>query len=151
VADDAAERLDAIRNRAVSREVDIKTLDAAIVVAKQNVEVAKRAEAAEAERLALTELSGLANVLRAAGKQADAALSMLGEAAVTMGNTVTAINRLGVSHPSYMHMQSLGERAVKTALIICRCPTAGFWVAFDKRSSPCHGGTISSGYAGHRW
>jgi hypothetical protein len=47
-----------------------------------NVEAAKQPEAAEVERLAATELLGLCKVLREAGKQADAALSMLGEAAV---------------------------------------------------------------------
>jgi uncharacterized protein YajQ (UPF0234 family) len=95
---DAVQKLDAIRERSVKREVDIKSLDAAIAMAKQNVEAAKQPEAAEVERLAATELLGLCKVLREAGKQADAALSMLGEAAVTMSDTVTAINRLGATH-----------------------------------------------------
>src|SRR5262245_2395004 len=50
---DAAERLDAIRERAAKREIDIKSIDAAIAVAQQNVESAKANEAAaEQKRLA---------------------------------------------------------------------------------------------------
>jgi hypothetical protein len=114
---DAAERVDAIRERKMKREIEIQTLDFAIVTAGQKVEETKACARAEAEIVALTELRGLANVLREAGEQADDALTILGEAAVTMGDTISAINRLGVGNPSVMQLQSLGERAIKTALM----------------------------------
>lgn len=114
---DAGEKLTGIRERSVRREVDIKSLDAAIAVAKQNVEAAKADERAEAELVALTELRGLANILREAGRQADDALAVLNEAVSIMDDTVTSINRLGVSHPSHAQLMSLGERALKSALV----------------------------------
>jgi hypothetical protein len=64
-----------------------------------------------------TELLGLAKVLRESGQKADDALAVLNEAAQELGDVVTAINRLGVTHPSAAHLMSLGERAIKTALI----------------------------------
>jgi len=54
--------------------------------------------------------------MRAAGKKADEALAMLGEAADEMGDTIGAINRLGLGNPSAPQLQSLGERAILTAL-----------------------------------
>jgi hypothetical protein len=49
----ALARLETIKSRAVNRQADMKSLDAAIAVAKQNVEAAKAAElAAEQKRIA---------------------------------------------------------------------------------------------------
>jgi hypothetical protein len=114
---EATDKLDAINERAMKCEIEIKNLDAAIATARVKVEEAKAAEAAEAERLAATELLGLAKVLREAGQKADDALAVLNEAAQELGDVVTAINHLGVTHPSAAHLMSLGERAIKTALI----------------------------------
>jgi hypothetical protein len=112
----AAAKLETLTDRALRREHELKSIAAAISVAQRKLAEAQQAEAAEVERLAATELLGLCKVLREAGQQADDALNVLGEAAATMGDTIAAINRLGVTHPSSMQLVSLGERSIRTAL-----------------------------------
>jgi len=113
----ALARLETIKTRVVKREVDGKSLDAAIAEAKRRVTAAKDAEArAEDQRIA-SELQELAEMMREAGKKADTGLAMLIEGSNDLKKIVAATNQRGLGNPSAQQLQSLGSRAVLGALV----------------------------------
>jgi len=97
--------------------LELKAIDAAIVTAKQNLAAAKANESRAAEKRAAIELRGFAKQLREAGKKCDAGLLQLAEGADEMKHAVAEINARGLGNPSAQQLQSLGERAIRTALM----------------------------------
>jgi hypothetical protein len=113
----ALARLETIKARTVKRELDAKSLNAAIAEAKRRVADAKDAEArAEAARVA-EELAELAELLREAGAKADKGLAMLIEGSNDLRKVVQAINARGLGSPSAQQLQSLGSRAILGAIV----------------------------------
>jgi hypothetical protein len=113
----ASAKLETLRDRAFRRDLELKSVDAAIAVAKQNVEAAKADEAAANQRRVALELRELAKVMRAAAKKCDAGLAMLTEGAKEMRDAIAQTNARGLGNPSATQLQSLGERAVLAAMI----------------------------------
>jgi len=113
----ALARLETIKARAVKRELDARSLDAAIAEAKRRVvEAQADAAAADQRRVALQARSLLAS-LRDAGKTCDEALATFAAGSDVMRRIIQEINALGFHHPTGMQYMSLGERAVRTALV----------------------------------
>jgi hypothetical protein len=113
----ASAKLETLRDRAIRRDLELKSVDAAIAVAKQNVEVAKAAEAAADQRRVALEIQRLAKELREAGKLADEGLAMFLDATNAMHHIVTRFSALGLGNPSAVQFVSLGERAIRTVLM----------------------------------
>jgi chromosome segregation ATPase len=113
----ALARLETIKARAVKRELDAKSLDAAVAEAKRRVAEAKADEAkAEQHRVAL-EIQRLKKELREAGKLADEGLAMFLDATNVMQHIVSRFSTLGLGNPSAIQFVSLGERATRTVLM----------------------------------
>jgi len=113
----ASAKLETLKDRALRRDLELKSIDAAITVARQNVEAAKADEAAADQRRVALELRELAKVMRASAKKCDAGLAMLTEGAKEMRDAIAQTNARGLGNPSATQLQSLGERAVLTALL----------------------------------
>src|SRR6516164_2534647 len=92
----ASAKLETLRDRAIRRDLELKSVDAAIAVAKQNVEVAKAAEAAADQRRVALEIQRLAKELREAGKLADEGLAMFLDATNVMQHIVSQFSTLGL-------------------------------------------------------
>jgi hypothetical protein len=113
----ASAKLETLKDRALRRDLDLKSVDSAIAEAKRRVAAAQEAERqAEEERIA-GELQELARMLRAAGKKCDAALKQLTEGAEELRKIVAATNERGLHNPSAQQLQSLGSRAVLGAMV----------------------------------
>jgi hypothetical protein len=113
----ALARLETIKARAVKRELDAKSLDAAIAEAKRRVVDAQNAEAiAEAAKVA-EEIAELAGIVREAGARADKALTQFITASNDIKKCIAALQQRGINNPSAQQLQSLGERAVRGALV----------------------------------
>ena len=113
----ASAKLETLKDRALRRDLELKSIDAAITVARQNVEAAKADEAAADQRRVALELRELAKVMRASAKKCDAGLAMLTEGAKEMRDAIAQSNARGLGNPSETQLQSLGERAVLAAMI----------------------------------
>src|SRR5262249_17398855 len=108
----ALARLESIKARVVKREVDGKSLDAAIAEAKRRVADAKNAEAmAEAARVA-DELLELATMFREAGGKCDRALKLLAQGRSELRKSVQGENQRVWGNPSPAKLQALGSRAI---------------------------------------
>lgn len=108
----ALARLETIKARVVKREVDSKSLDAAIEEAKRRVVVAQDAERQAEEVRVAEELAELAQMLREAGRKADKGLAMMIEGSNDLRKIVQAINARGINNPSAAQLQALGSRAI---------------------------------------
>src|SRR5262249_25532520 len=113
----AAARLETIKARVVKREVDMKSIDAAIAEARRRVTSAKDAEARAEEARVAEELLELSTMMREAGKKCDHALKLLAEASSDLRKIVAATNQRGLGNPSAQQLQSLGSRAILGMLI----------------------------------
>jgi len=114
---DAAEKLERVKDRALRRDLEIKAIRSAIAQAQHNLAEAQADEArADQRRVALQARSLLAS-LRDAGKTCDEALATFAAGSDVMKRVIQEINTLGFHHPTGMQYMSLGERAVRTALV----------------------------------
>ena len=114
---DAAQRLEAVKERSLRRDLELKAIRSAIAQAQQNLAEAKADAAAAEQRRVALELRELAKVMRAAAKKCDAGLAMLTEGAKEMRDAIAQTNARGLGNPSATQLQSLGERAVLAAMI----------------------------------
>jgi hypothetical protein len=113
----ALARLETIKARAVKRELDAKSLDAAIAEAKRRVVDAQNAEAmAEAARVA-DEVAGIAEIIREEGKKADKALAQFTAAANNVKKCIMGLQQRGLGSPNSAQLQALGRRAILGALV----------------------------------
>jgi hypothetical protein len=113
----ALARLETIKARAVKRELDAKSLDAAVAEAKRRVAEAKADEAAAGKHRVALEVRGLLNSLRDAGKVCDETLATFAASSNVMKDIIQKMNALGFHHPSSTQFMSLGERAVRGMLV----------------------------------
>jgi hypothetical protein len=114
---DAVQRLEAVKERSLRRDLELKAIQSAIAQAQQHLAEAKANEAAADQRRVALELRELATVMRASAKKCDAGLAMLTEGAKEMRDAIAKTNARGLGNPSATQLQSLGERAVLTALL----------------------------------
>jgi chromosome segregation ATPase len=122
--------LDRINKESIEHDHALASIDAALKTAQQRLEAAKRHEAKQADRAAAVELRGQLAQFVAAGKALDGVLEVLVSASHDMRNALTAMNRLGCTHPSHAQLDSLGALALRTAL------TETAWVRYFERVSP---------------
>jgi hypothetical protein len=126
----ASKLLDGLHREAVELESRIAGLDDAVAEARRRLEQAHEAEARTAEREQVLLLRQALATFIEAGKGCDAALELFVSASQDMRNAMTAMNRLGASHPSHAQLDSLGALALRTAL------TASSWSRYFERVSP---------------
>jgi hypothetical protein len=113
----AQAKLEALKDRALRRDLEMKALASAIAESKRRVAAAQEAEAmAEAARVA-EELAELADLMREAGAKADKGLAMMIEGSNDLRKVVQAINARGLGSPSAQQLQSLGSRAILGAIV----------------------------------
>src|SRR5262249_6636916 len=77
----AQAKLEALKDRALRRDLEMKALASAIAESKRRVAAAQDAEARAEERRVAEELQELAQMMREAGKKADTGLAMMIEGA----------------------------------------------------------------------
>ena len=114
---EASKRLDSVVERMLRRDLELKSITSAIMVAQQNLAEAQDAERKADERRVALEIRRLAKELREAGKLADEGLAMFLDATNAMHHIVSRFSSLGLGNPSAVQFVSLGERAVRTVLM----------------------------------
>ena len=114
---EASKRLDSVVERMLRRDLELKSITSAIMVAQQNLVEAKADEAAADQRRVALQARSLLASLRDAGKTCDEALATFAAGSDVMRRIIQEINALGFHHPTGMQYMSLGERAVRTALV----------------------------------
>ena len=87
------------------------------MIAQANLAEAKQREAEADQRRVALEVRGLLASLRDAGAVCDNALAEFTAGSDAMRQIIQRINALGFNHPTGMQYMSLGERAVRTALV----------------------------------
>jgi hypothetical protein len=113
----ALARLETIKARIVKREVDAKSLNAAVDEAKRRFADARNAEAmAEAARVA-EEVAEIAGILRESGAEADKALARFIAATQSVSKCIAGLQERGVNSPNGAQLLALGRRAVLAAMI----------------------------------
>ena len=113
----ALARLETIKARAVKRELDARSLDAAIAEAKRRVVDAQNAEArAEAAKVA-EEVAEIAGSIREEGAKADKALAQFIAAANNVKKCIVGLQQRGLGSPNSAQLQALGRRAILGALV----------------------------------
>jgi len=113
----ALARLETIKSRVVKREVDARSIDSAITEAKRRVVSAQDAERQAEEARVASELQELAQMMREVGAKCDHALKQFVEASNDLRKIIGATNQRGLGNPSAQQLQSLGERAIRGALV----------------------------------
>jgi hypothetical protein len=113
----AEAKLETLKERALRKDLELRSIDSAIQIAKEKVALAQAEAARAAERAVAAELKELAKHMRASAKKCDAALAMLTEGAKEIRDAIARTNARGLGNPSATQLQSLGERAVLTALL----------------------------------
>lgn|SRR5262245_28561235 len=113
----AQAKLEALKDRALRRDLEMKALASAIAESKRRVAAAQDAEARAEERRVAEELQELAQMMREAGKKADTGLAMMIEGANDLKKIVQATNERGLGNPSAQQLQSLGSRAILGAIV----------------------------------
>ena len=113
----ASKKLDTVVERMLRRDLEIKSITSAIVVAQHNLAEAKADEAAADQKRIALEVRGLIKSLRDAGTVCDEALATFTARSDAMRQIIAKMNALGFNHPSANQLMSLGERAVRTALV----------------------------------
>jgi hypothetical protein len=126
----AKAKLDEIGRETVEHDHQLASVDAALKTAQERLASAKRAEARAQDREQALLLRQALTAFIEAGKGCDAALELLVTASTDLRNTVTTMNRLGVTHPSHAQLDALGSIALRTAL------TDTAWVRYFERVSP---------------
>jgi len=113
----AAAKLEALRDRAIKRDIEARNLDSAIAEAQRRVDAAKdAAERAEQARVA-AEIEELAGLLRESGARADKGLRLMIQGSNEMARIIAAMQERGLGNPSQQQLQSLGRRAVLAGLV----------------------------------
>jgi hypothetical protein len=126
----ASKLLDGLHDESVRFESRLASITDAINEATRRLEAAKQHEAREADReRALAARLQLAAFV-AAGKALDGALEVVVSASIDMRNSITILNKLGVTHPSHAQLDALGSLALRTAL----CATS--WQRYFERVAP---------------
>ena len=113
----AAAKLEALRERALRRDLELKNIASAIQVAKERVALAQAEEAKAEQRRVAMEIQRLTKELREAGKLADEGLAMFLDATNAMHHIVSRFSTFGLGNPSAIQFVSLGERATRTVLM----------------------------------
>jgi len=114
---EASKRLDSIVEKMLRRDLELKSIMSAIMVAQQNLAEAQDAERKADQRRVAMEIQRLTKELREAGKLADEGLAMFLDATNAMHHIVSRFSSLGLGNPSAVQFVSLGERAVRTVLM----------------------------------
>jgi hypothetical protein len=130
---DAARELTKLNKARVVFELDIQNLESALLESSRRIDAAQREEAlADGAVKALRRLRSLRGLM-ARAKRLDEALAFLAEEGNLFRQDLRELNhRLACSHPNEHQLQSLGERAIKSALMFSpfriehlRCGTFG--------------------------
>ena len=115
----AAAKLETLKERALRRDLELKSVDAAIAVAKQNVETAKQAEAQTQARKVARELLKRARVIVEHARTLDDANAIRVEASRAIADELTEMRSLahgiGLFVPSHEQLFAMASRADQTA------------------------------------
>jgi hypothetical protein len=115
-APEANARLDQAIENIVRRDAELRSVDAAIEVARRHVEQAQAAEHAKAERARATEIRAVIGRLKTAGQTVDDALEVLVEVGAQLHAEIDSLHRLGWDHPNHAMVMTHGERVLRTAI-----------------------------------
>jgi hypothetical protein len=110
-------KLETLKERVLRKDLELRSIDSAVQVAKEKVALAQADEAAADQRRVALEVRGLLNSLRDAGTVCDEALATFAASSNVMKGIIQKINALGFAHPSGTQFMSLGERAVRGMLV----------------------------------
>src|SRR5262249_27289469 len=110
-------KLETLTERALRRDLQMRSVESAIKAAAQKLVDAENAEAeAEAAKVA-EELAELAQLMREAGAKADKGLRLLIQGSNELKRIIAARQELGLGNPSAQQLQSLGRRAILGAIV----------------------------------
>jgi hypothetical protein len=145
VADDAhagdgpaTKLLDGLTREAVEIDAKIAAADDAIAEARRRLEQARVEEARQQDREKVLALRQALTRFVDAGKDLDAALKQLVTSSTAIRDALTAMNRLGCSHPSHAQLDSLGALAIRTAM------TSTSWSRYFERVGPMERKTFAA-------
>jgi hypothetical protein len=113
----AEAKLETLKERVLRKDLELRSIDSAVQVAKEKVALAQAEEAKANEKRVALEIQRLTKELREAGKLADEGLAMFLDATNAMHHVVSRFSSLGLGNPSAVQFVSLGERAVRTVLM----------------------------------
>jgi predicted glycosyl hydrolase (DUF1957 family) len=112
----ARKRLDEINAATVSHGSEMESIQAAIVEASRRVEAARHDAAIAADREAASELAEQWKLFVEHAKALDKALAGVTEHGHALEAILTQVNALGAASPSRAQLDSLGARALMSAL-----------------------------------
>jgi chromosome segregation ATPase len=114
---EASKRLSEMADEAVHSEHEARDIEAALTIAQARLKEAQVFEAREVETARAVQMRAQIERLRAAGQTIDDALTILVEAAGDIHKAVDEIHMLGFGSPNHQQVLSLGERAIRTAIM----------------------------------
>src|SRR5215813_2263367 len=94
---EASKKLNTVVERMLRRDLELKSITSAIMVAQANLTEAQDAEAKAEQRRVALEIRRLAKELREAGKLADEGLAMFADATSAMHHTVCQLSTFGLN------------------------------------------------------
>ena len=116
--DDASARsaLDRVNKETAEHGSELASIDAALVTAKQRLEVAQRHEAKQADRAKAVELRAALKQFEQHAAGVDSALEVLVSSCNGLQESLTLMHRCGSNFPTDAQLQSLGGRVLLGAL-----------------------------------
>lgn len=109
--------LDKINAEALTHDYELKSLDAAIAQATKKLAAADQAAALAAEKENAHKLRAVVDKFVAHAVAIDDAFTAMSREANALRETLLQIHGLGCAFPSYDQLNSLGARALKTAIM----------------------------------
>jgi hypothetical protein len=113
----AAAKLEVLKERVLRKDLELRSIDSAVQLAKEKIALAQAEEARADQRRVALEVRGLIGSLRDAGTVCDEALATFAASSNVMKGIIQKINALGFTHPTGTIYMSLGERAVRGTLV----------------------------------
>jgi hypothetical protein len=113
----ARQRLDRINTETATHNSEMASLSAAIHEANTRVAAAHRNAAIAADKAQATELAEVLETFVECGRDIDAALAIIVEKSQLMEKTLFRMNQLGSASPNSRQLESIGSRALITALM----------------------------------
>jgi hypothetical protein len=121
-APEANKRLDAAIENIVRRDAELRSVDAAIEVAKRHVEEARQAEAQAQAREIAKELAARADAIVEHAKALDQANAIRVDQSHAIAEQLELLRalgqRIGVHVPSHQQLLAMGSRAERTSLAL---------------------------------
>lgn len=113
----AKDRLKEINTEAASQGQDIASVEAALTVARNNLNAAKAKEARAADRAQAEQLHAKAAQLKELGEGLDDCFADFHSMAIEMKQLLDDIHQLGCAAPTHIQLKVFGEICLKTAVM----------------------------------